>query len=347
MIIREKEPANLEMLFSSLESRITPTEQFYVRSHFAVPEIDRATWRLTIEGAVAHPREFTFDEVRALPQQTLEATIECAGNSRVFLVPKAKGVQWELGAVGNARWTGVSLRDLLRAVDLRDEARHIVLEGADAGVIAEAPRPAGEIHFARSVPRDKALGDVLLAYEMNGEPLTRSHGFPLRAIVPGWYGMASIKWLRRIVAREHEFNGYYETVDYAYWRTEAAGPVLTPLREMQVKSEIARPSASERIAAGSRCKISGAAWTAGAQITRVEITTDDADSWRDAKLLGDALPNSWRLWEFEWRVPQRRGIYTLRSRASDSLGRTQSATHDKNRGNYMINFCLPIEVEVV
>lgn len=335
------------MTFSSLDGRITPREQFYVRSHFAVPRIERAMWRLAIEGAVARPREFTFDEICALPRHTVEATLECAGNSRVFLVPKVKGVQWELGAVGNAEWRGVLLRDVLAATGIRAEARDIVLEGADHGTISEPPRPGGDIHFARSVPREKALDDVLLAFEMNGEPLTPAHGFPLRAIVPGWYGMASIKWLQRIVALEHEFNGYYQTVDYAYWRNGTAGPVLTPLREMQVKSQIARPVNGERIRAGSTCKIEGAAWTAGAEIARVEISADEGNSWQFANLRGEAVRHGWRLWELDWQAPQERGTCILRSRATDSLGRTQPATHDKNRGSYMINFCLPVQVEVV
>jgi DMSO/TMAO reductase YedYZ molybdopterin-dependent catalytic subunit len=347
MIIREKHPANLEMPFSSLETQITPTDLFYVRSHFSVPEIDCATWRLTLEGAVMRPRQFTFDELRALPRHTIETTLECAGNSRVFLVPKVKGVQWELGAVGNAEWTGALLRDVLAAADLRESAREIVLEGADHGTISEPPRPAGEIHFARSIPLEKALDDVLLAYEMNCEPLTPAHGFPLRAIVPGWYGMASIKWLQRIVASEGEFKGYYQTVDYAHWRQDAAGSVLTALAEMQVKSQIARPASGDRLRAGSMCKVTGAAWTSGAEIARVAVSTDDEKSWQEAKLLGQSARNSWRLWEFDWQVPKANGTHTLRSRATDSLGRSQPMRHDANRGGYMINFSLPIEVEVV
>jgi DMSO/TMAO reductase YedYZ molybdopterin-dependent catalytic subunit len=347
MIIREKEPANLEMTFSSLESRITPNEQFYVRSHFPVPEVDLAAWRLTIVGAVAQQREFSLDELRALPKRTIEATIECAGNGRVFLVPKAKGVQWELGAIGNAQWTGVLLRDVLAPLELRDAVSHIVLEGADRGRIAEPPRPAGEIHFARSIPREKAFDDVLLAYEMNGAPLSPAHGFPLRAIVPGWYGMASIKWLQRVVVLDRQFDGYYETVDYGYWRQEPAGPVLLPLREMQVKSQIARPAMGEQVRAGSQCRITGAAWTSDAEIARVEITADEGRTWREATLLGDPVRNAWRLWQIDWQAPQARGNCTLRSRATDSLGRSQPMQHDGNSGSYMINFCLPIEIEVV
>ena len=223
MIIREKEPANLEMPFGELEGFYTPNERFYIRSHFPVPEVDLATWRLRIEGAVREAREWSLNDLRRLPATTLSATLECAGNSRVFLVPKVKGTQWELGAVGNAEWTGVSLGEILRAAAVKEGAREVILEGADRGKISDPPKPAGEIHYARSIPLGKALEDVLLAYEMNGEALPPFHGFPLRAIVPGWYGMAAVKWLQRIVVIEQPYNGYYQTVDYALWQRDDAG----------------------------------------------------------------------------------------------------------------------------
>lgn len=346
MIIREKEPANLEMPFSSLSQPITPNEQFYVRSHFPVPKIDPAEWRLRVEGTVARPLQLTLDELRALPRHTMHVTLECAGNSRVFLAPKVKGVQWELGAVGNAEWSGVLLRDVLARAELRNETHTIVLEGADRGKIAEPPRPAGDIHFARSITVEKAADDVLLAFEMNGQPLPPSHGFPLRAIVPGWYGMAAIKWLQRIVALDREYRGYYETIDYAYWQPGGDGAMLVPLREMQVKAQIARPAMGEQIRAGSNYEITGAAWTSDAEITSVDVSADAGNTWQPANLLGEATRNAWRLWEFDWRAP-RTGNYTLLARATDSLGRTQPTQHDQSRGGYMINFCLPIEVEVV
>src|SRR2546423_5383023 len=229
------------MPFGTLDGFITPNERFYIRSHFPVPEIDLGSWRLKIEGAVEKPQTWTHDELRARSTKTIAATMECAGTSRVFLVPKVKGVQWELGAVGNAEWTGVSLGELLREAGVKDEASEVILEGADSGLIAEPPRPAGKVHFARSVPLGKALDDVLLAYKMNGEPLSPTHGFPLRAIVAGWYGMASVKWLQRIIVTDRPFNGYYQTVDYAFWQRGDAGAALVPITEMEVKAAIARP----------------------------------------------------------------------------------------------------------
>lgn len=346
MIIREKEPANLEMPFGLLAGRITPNELFYIRSHFPVPEIDLAKWRLKIEGAVERLLELSYDQLRARPAATLPATLECAGNSRVFLVPKVKGTQWELGAVGHAEWTGVSLGELLREAGVRAEGREVILEGADEGTIAEAPKPAGRIRYARSVPLGKAMEGVLLAYAMNGAALTPPHGFPLRAIVPGWYGMAAVKWLRRIIVTDRPFNGYYQTIDYAFWERDPAGARLVPITEMQVKAAIARPGINEVIAAGIDYIVAGAAWTADAEIVQVELSTDGGASWQAASLGEKAAPNSWRLWEWKWTVPKTAGRCVLMARATDSRGRTQPMERDLDRGSYQINHCLPLEVEI-
>jgi DMSO/TMAO reductase YedYZ molybdopterin-dependent catalytic subunit len=347
MIIREKEPANLEMPFGTLEGFLTPNEQFYIRSHFPVPQLNLASWRLRVEGAVEEAREWSFDELRALPTTTIPATLECAGNSRVFLVPKVKGVQWELGAVGNAEWTGVSLGAVLHQAGVKNGALEVILEGADAGMISEAPKPAGKIHYARSVPLGKARDGVLLAFEMNGEPLTPSHGFPLRAIVPGWYGMASVKWLQRIVVTDRPYNGYYQTVDYAFWQRDDAGVRLVPITQMQVKAAIARPGINEVIAAGTHYRVTGAAWTADAEIVRVELSTDGGATWQEASLGEEQVRNSWRLWERDWATPKTSGRHILLARATDSRGRTQPLERDLDRGSYEINHCLPIEVEIV
>jgi DMSO/TMAO reductase YedYZ molybdopterin-dependent catalytic subunit len=345
MITREKEPPNLEMPFSALDDFLTPNERFYVRCHFPIPKINERDWRLKVEGKVARPFEVTMDDLRQMPTHTITVTLECAGNSRVFLVPKVKGVQWELGAIGNAEWTGVRLRDLLQRAGMANEAREIILEGADYGTIAEPPRPAGKINFARSVPVEKAMDDVLLAFAMNGEPLSASHGFPLRAIVPGWYGMASIKWLQRIIVASEPFNGYYQSIDYAYWQRTESGPALVPLGEMQVKAEIAQPESNEVIRANGKYLVNGAAWTAEEMINKVEVSCDGGNSWSEANLKGASIKNAWRLWEFEWQTPSP-GNYTLMARATDSRGRMQPMEHDTNGGTYMISHCLPIEVEV-
>jgi DMSO/TMAO reductase YedYZ molybdopterin-dependent catalytic subunit len=346
MIIREKEPTNLEMPFGTLDGFLTPNDQFYIRSHFPVPEINPASWRLQIEGAVRQPREWSLDDLRQLPPTSLPATLECAGNSRIFLVPKVKGAQWELGAVGNAEWTGVLLGELLRAVGLNEGAVEVILEGADAGKVSDPPKPAGEIRYARSVPFDKALSGVLLAYEMNGEPLTAAHGFPLRAIVPGWYGMAAVKWLQRLIVTDRPFAGYYQTIDYAFWQRDETGVRLVPITEMQVKAAIARPGINEVIAAGTKYKVAGAAWTAEAEIVKLELSTDGGKSWETASLGKEEAPNCWQLWEYDWAVPSAPGRCVLMARATDSRGRTQPMERDLDRGTYEINHCLPIEVEI-
>jgi len=194
---------------------------------------------------------------------------------------------------------------------------------------------------------------VLLAYKMNGEDLPPEHGFPVRAIVPGWYAMASVKWLQRVIVSDRPFTGYYQTIDYAYWqRTDYAHwqrgkelAELTPLTEMQVKAEIARPAEGEIVQAGTSVSVRGAAWACDAEITKVELSTDGGATWNEATLLGESTPNAWRLWQFDWGAPSQAGKHTLIARATDSLGRTQPAHRDPDRGTYMINHLLPIEVE--
>ena len=346
LISRGEEPLNLEMPFATLREFVTPNEKFYVRCHFPVPQTDAVTWRLRIEGAVDAPVEFTLGELRAMSAQTTTATMECAGNGRSHLEPKVKGVSWDLGAVGNAEWTGVLLRDVLNRAGIAADAGEVVLEGADRGAIKEPPRPPGEINYARSLPLEKANADVLLAFEMNGEPLTPEHGFPLRAVVPGWFGMASVKWLQRIVVTRQPFNGYYQSIDYTYWEQRDAMPTLVPLAEMRVKAQIARPHMGEVVPAGKRYRVHGAAWGGEDEITKVELSDDSGASWNPVTLLGEAVKNAWRFWEFQWSAPRQPGDYTLMARATDAAGRTQPAQRIQEYGTYMINHVLPIRIEV-
>jgi DMSO/TMAO reductase YedYZ molybdopterin-dependent catalytic subunit len=345
LIVREQEPLNLEMPFSSLDGFTTPNESFYVRCHFPVPKISANDWRLSIEGEVEAPFELNYDEVRAMESRTVAATLECAGNNRIFLEPKVKGVQWELGAVGNASWTGVPLAALLARAKPKAGAIEVILDGADEGQVDKTPTPSGKISFCRSLPMSKARADVLLAYEMNGDKLSESHGFPLRAIVPGWYAMASVKWLRRIIVTDKPFNGFYQSLDYTYWDRSGVLPTLAPLTEQQTKAEIARPENNEVIAANAVYRVYGAAWTGTGEIARVEISFDSGESWQDAKLVGEPVTKAWRLWEYEWRTPAP-GRCSIIARATDSRGFVQPAERTGDRGTYMINHFLPIEVEI-
>jgi DMSO/TMAO reductase YedYZ molybdopterin-dependent catalytic subunit len=218
LIIRQKEPPNLETPFDQFDSFLTPTELFYIRSHFPAPKLDLASYQLRIDGAVRSPFSLSYQELRDMPSETRVAILECAGNGRVFLVPQVEGAQWELGAVGNAEWTGVPLGALLERAGMEEDALEIVLEGADQGTPNIEPKPPGQISYARSLPRDKAIQrEVLIAYQMNGRDLPQDHGYPVRAIVPGHYGMASVKWLTRIYAAREPFEGYWQTSDYGYW----------------------------------------------------------------------------------------------------------------------------------
>jgi DMSO/TMAO reductase YedYZ molybdopterin-dependent catalytic subunit len=345
-IVRGETPLNLEMPFEKLEGFLTPTESFYVRTHFPVPSIDRDAWWLRVEGDVENPFAINYEELLELQSVTVPVTLECAGNNRSFLDPKVKGVQWGLGAVGTAEWTGVPLSILLDRARVKATGCQLVLEGADGGMLQDPKSPPGELKFARSIPVEKACADVLLAYKMNGYDLPPEHGFPVRAIVPGWYAMASIKWLQRIILTDQPFTGYYQTIDYAYWKRREAIGELTPLSEMQVKAQIATPAQGDVVPANSSVRVHGAAWTSDGDITKVELSTDGGATWTEAKLLGKSDPNAWRLWEFNWHTPAAAGTQTLIARATDSVGRTQPVHRDPDRGTYMINHLLPITVEV-
>lgn len=346
MIVREREPLNLEMPFGSLGGFITPVDCFFVRGHYSIPQIDMKTWRLRVEGEVETPLELTYDEVREMESFTIPVTLECAGNGRAFLTPAVDGAQWERGAVSTAEWTGVPLSEVLRRAGVKNSANEVIFEGADQGEIKEPPGPAGEIHYARSMPLEKANDDVLLAFKMNGEELAPAHGAPLRLIVPGWYGMASVKWLTRIIASAQPFNGYFQTIDYAYWERGPSAPTLVPITEMQVKAQIARPGFADAVRAGETYPVQGAAWTAEAEITKVEISTDGGETWHNTQLLGEPIRNAWRLWEYDWQVPTKPGKAAFMARATDSEGRTQPTERDQDRRSYMVNHLLAIEVDV-
>jgi DMSO/TMAO reductase YedYZ molybdopterin-dependent catalytic subunit len=289
----------------------------------------------------------SYDELRKMPSETRVATLECAGNSRVFLVPQVQGAQWELGAVSNAEWTGVPLRALLERAGLAGDACEIVLEGADRGTPKEEPVPPAPISYTWSLPRAKALqSEVLIAYQMNGRELPLDHGFPVRAIVPGHYGMASVKWLTGIQAVREPFHGYWQTSDYAYWAEMEGKPVRRALGEMQLKSEIARPRIYETLAPNRIYTISGAAWAGETDVAEVAVSTDGGRTWTEAEFVDPVRRHAWRRWKLDWLTPKEPGQYTLLARARDAAGVIQPDKHDRNYGTYVINHPLPIEVFV-
>ena len=346
LIVREQEPRNLESPASALRELVTPTERFYVRSHFAVPTIEPAAYRLKIEGAVDRPVELSLDDLTRMPSRTQRSMLECAGNGRVFLVPKQPGAQWQIGAAGNADWTGVPLADVLQRVGVKPGAVDVIFEGADHGEITDDPKSPGDIHFVHSIPVSTAReGEVLLAYKMNGADLTRSHGYPLRVVVPGWYGMASVKWLRRLVITDRPFDGFFQSLQYTRWERLDGTPTLTPVTEMHVKSVIVDPEIDGRVAAGRAYTVRGLAWTGRGTVTKVEVSTDDGKTWADAQVTSPAARGTWRSWEFVWRSPSA-ATQALMSRATDSEGQQQPLTRDRDRRNYEITHVVACPVSV-
>src|SRR5258708_18429073 len=328
LIIRQKGPNNLEMPFDQLGDFITPSELFYIGSHFPTPELDPLAYRLSIGGAVRNKLSLSYADIRAMPSRTCVATLECAGNGRVFLVPPVPGAQWQLGAVGNAEWTGVPLSVLLERAGIADDVCELVLEGADRGVPKEEPKPPGPISYARSISRARAMEtDVLIAYQMNGQDLTPDHGYPLRAIVPGHYGMASVKWLTDIVATTQPFQGYWQTSDYGYWDDSEGTPVRRPLAEMKLKAQIARPRVYETLEPGRRYTIFGAAWAGDTHVAEIWVSSDGGASWVQADFLDPILRHAWRRWKYDWITPRQPVRYTLLARAQ---GATQKAPPDRH-----------------
>jgi DMSO/TMAO reductase YedYZ molybdopterin-dependent catalytic subunit len=347
LIIRQKEPTNLETPLAQVDSYLTPAELFYIRSHFPAPKLDLASYQLRIDGAVRTPLSLSYQQIRDMPSETQVATLECAGNSRVFLVPQVRGAQWELGAVGNAEWTGVPLRALLERAGLDEDACEIVLEGSDRGTPAEPPIPPDPISYSRSLPRAKALQrEVLIAYQMNGRDLPLDHGYPVRAVVPGHYGMASVKWLTHIHAVREPFRGYWQTSDYGYWDYVNGKPVRRELAEMKLKSEIFRPRMYETLAPNQVYTVFGAAWAGETEVTEVAVSTDGGQTWAEAEFLDPVQRYAWRRWKFAWLTPKEPGSYTLMARAKSANGSVQPDKHDPNHGTYVIHHPLPIEVFV-
>jgi DMSO/TMAO reductase YedYZ molybdopterin-dependent catalytic subunit len=335
-------PENSETPLHAVRGWVTPTRLFFVRNHFPMPALDPATWTLSVEGRVARRQSWGLDDLLALPERTVFATVECAGNGRSFLTPHVHGVQWGAGAVGHAEWTGVPLRLVLDRAGVGADAIDVLFEGADTGSESDHPEPMA---FARSLPLAKALHpDTLLAYRMNGDWLEPEHGYPLRLFVPGWYGVASVKWLRRIEVLDHPFTGYFQSVKYTVQRRRGAELETEVVGPMVVKTEVLRPRAGEVLGVGGN-RFFGVAWAGEEEIARVEVSTDGGRTWDAAGLIGPQAAYSWTLWEYFWEAHQP-GEYTVLVRAVSAGGKTQPADHDPLHGGYLIHHSRPLAVRV-
>jgi DMSO/TMAO reductase YedYZ molybdopterin-dependent catalytic subunit len=341
MIVRQREPRNLETPLADLFS--ADNEKFYVRNHFPMPALDAKAHKVAVEGHVENKLELSLDELKKMGAASREVVLECAGNGRVFLVPPAKGTQWSHGGVGQAKWTGVPLGAILERAKLKTGAAEVVLVGADGGAPADAPGP---IHYDRSVPLAKAKADeTLIVWEMNGRPLPAEHGGPLRAIVGGWYGMASVKWLSRIIVLDRPHNGFFQTLDYAYWTRDREGlPHLTPLTAIQPKAVVVSPAPGEELKAGQEVSVKGFAWAGENAAAKVEISTDGGKTWSAANL-GKSEPLKAASWTAKF-TPKAAGPLKLVARCTDDKGNAQPEKRDPDRRNYMINHLVPVELTV-
>jgi DMSO/TMAO reductase YedYZ molybdopterin-dependent catalytic subunit len=347
-IVREMEPENLESPTNAFATFLTSTDHFYVRNHFKQPELSSETWSLAIDGAVSRPLQISYSDLIAMTSRTMISMLECAGNGRVFLVPKEDGAQWANGGMGNAEWTGIPLADVLKRAGIKSTAVDVIFEGSDSGEL-KTPNPStpGVIPFARSLPISEALhGDVLLAFGMNGKQLVPAHGFPVRLIVPGWYGMASVKWLKRITLADKPFNGYFQSLQYSYFERPDGNPTLLPVTTISVKSAIMHPGLAEKVASAQPYEVRGIAWAGVNDIAAVEVSTNGGETWNSAQLTGHAVRYSWRMWKFTWSAPSP-GEHTLMARATDSKGNTQPMDRNKDYRNYEITHVIPVTVEVV
>lgn len=350
-IIRQREPFNggppLGLLCRSL---ITPGELFFVRNHGTIPEVDPNAYRLVVDGLARRPLRLSLDDLRALPAATVTATLECAGNRRdelIAVAPVPGETPWGAEAVGTAVWRGVPLREVLAAAGVAEGARHVAFLGLD-----EVVRKGEQIGFGGSVPLEKALNpEVLLAYEMNGEPLPPTHGFPLRVVVPGYIGARSVKWLSSVTLQATPSSHYFQAHAYKLFPPQEcpetvnwAGGIM--LGELSVNAVICQPAPGAAIPAG-QVLIEGYAFAGGNRcVERVDVSADGGETWVVAELPGEHVPWTWRLWRA--RLDLRPGSYRLVARAWDSAANTQPENLRSvwNFKGYMNNAWHRVEVEV-
>jgi sulfite oxidase len=345
MIVRSLRFVDLEMPPEYANSFITPVPHFFVRNHMHEPStLEAADWSLTIGGEVEKPLTLSLADLAKLEPHTVTNTLECAGNGRAFQSPRVPGVQWQRGAVGTARFTGPRLRDVLQRAGVKPTGKHVMFHGLD-----EVP---GKVPpFIRSIPLEKATdADTLIALQMNSAALTKHHGFPARALVPGWVGAASCKWLSEIRVLDKEFDGNFMNPGYRMPNQpikpgETVKPEDThPVTALGVKSIIASPTDGASLKSRS-IHIQGVAWAGEGDITSVEISTDGGASWQAAQLGKDHAHYAWRLWSYAWKAPKS-GDYAIRSRATDSQGRTQPEIAVWNPSGYLYNAIDQVKIHV-
>jgi len=343
MIIHSRRPEDCEMPLDGFLQATTPNELFYVRSHHYTPQVDADRYSLKVAGEVNSPYSISLADLKKLPRIEIIGVMECAGNGRALYNPRVPGLQWTYGGVGNGRWTGVRLADVLKKAGVKGSAKHVLFDGADLPVGA-MPK------FQRTIPIDKALAaDTMLAFYMNGAPLPASHGFPLRVIVPGWGGDAWVKWLTGINVLDHEFDGFFMKTGYRHPGKgvppgSAVDPAqMKPVESIRVKSVIATPRDNQIIGQGAT-RIAGAAWSGEVPLQKVEVSLDGGRTWQAARLTSSNGRWAWQTWDYTWQAKP--GSYRIMARATDASGATQPMEQEWNPSGYLWNVVHAVKIEV-
>jgi DMSO/TMAO reductase YedYZ molybdopterin-dependent catalytic subunit len=335
---------NHAMPLEALRWDLTPVGLHYLLIHYDIPEVDPDTWRLEVGGLVERPMSLSLDELRARHATEVAVTMECAGNGRAHVQPHVVSQPWLLEAVGTAQWRGVRVSALLEEAGVRDGAVEALFTGLDRGV-----EGGEEQAYERSLAvRDLVESDALLAYEVNGVPLPPQHGFPLRLVVPGWYGMTSVKWLSRITLIAEPFDGYQMRQSYRvrHGEDEPGEPITTIApRSLMIPPGIPEFTSRARVVTAGPCEITGRAWSGAAEIAGVDVSTDGGATWQPAGL-GDASLGrwAWRLWRYSWKAAP--GEFELCCRARDAAGNEQPLEPPWNVGGYVNNAVQRVSVTV-
>jgi len=311
---------NHGMPLEGLRYNITPIGMHYLLIHFDVPCVEEKAWRLTVDGRVSQPLSISLDDIRSRPQVTAPVTIECAGNGRARMTPRPRSQPWLDEAVGTGNWTGTPLAPILQEARMSDDAVDVLFVGLDRG-----EQGGIEQYYERALPVPEALREeVLLVYALNGVPLPPQHGFPVRLIVPGWYGMTQVKWLQRITVLDKPFWGYQQNVFYRIAENDDdPGVQLTRMypRSLMIPPGIPVFETRERLAPPGRHILSGRAWSGWGPIVRVEVSVNSGANWREAELGPPTGTHAWLAWSFPWDAPE--GRHELLSRATDAAGNVQ------------------------
>jgi DMSO/TMAO reductase YedYZ molybdopterin-dependent catalytic subunit len=334
---------NHGMPLEALKHEITPIGLHYLLVHYDIPVVDAGSWRLMIGGRVRTALELSLDDLKAREPVTAPVTMECAGNGRALLEPRPVSQPWLSEAVGTAEWTGIRLRDVLDEAGVGADASEVVFTGLDRGVEGGV-----EQVYERSLTvEDARRDDVLLAYACNGAPLPPQHGFPLRLVVPGWYGMTSVKWLHRITVVDEPFTGYQMVTGYRM-RAGDDDPG-TPITRIEPRALLAPPGIPEfmtraRFLDAGAQRLEGRAWSGWGPIERVEVSTDGGSTWNPATVGRPPGPAAWAPFTFDWDATE--GEHVLCARAHDATGRSQPAAPPWNVGGYSNNALQRIAVTV-